>query len=204
MKNSICLNRFLLVVVFLFSSSKVFSATIDFSALGFGKVTYFEGKVQESVLDYFGLSGSFDLDFGESVTLFAHGVWFDAGSNDGTGNLGGPDETHVFETEFTINGVTQTLVQQGRYRQILHNQFQFDLLESEKLTFNIASLGMLTVSTAPKSSQGLANLSNQGSLFFTTFELTELSQVPLPASIWMFSFAFVVFNFIRRRVGGRN
>ncbi len=167
-------------------STAALAIPISFETQGAGAITYFSGLTQESVLTYGGNTGTVNVNYGVASNHRTHSVLFNTGTHDGA--LFGPIETYVIETIFTIGGISQVLTQQGRYQQIANGQFMFSLFDSNQLTFDLGSLGILNITGQDALTQLVDNPTGQRGLLQSRFELSPpTAQVYEPPVILLFA-----------------
>lgn len=178
--------------------------TLSYASTGSAVHTFFEGQPLESKVQLTARSGSLTLE------PDAAPAWFElADVYVGTGAAdpgSGTSEKAELDFQVTIQGVTKDATVVVQLTEILNDQYQFSVLDSPTLRFDLGGLGLLTLDFYTYSNQWPANDPFDPSPFSRHTYLPGLASitgtsvaVPTPGSLALAMPALALLAASRRR-----
>lgn len=100
---------------------------------------------------------------GSGTMNLERGVWQTVGLMGVSVGTGAPvdgccqNETHDFHLDLTVAGIVRQLSASVEMKEILHNQYQYTLLDMDPVEMDLGAIGVLTIDLSPMAFQMLAN-----------------------------------------------
>lgn len=164
-------------------ASRAEPVTLAFSSTGTAVHEYFvDDPVISALAQIRGTSGSWALDRDTARTVTVAGLWLGTGA-------AVPEccatEAHDFVFDLTVGGITQALTARVQAREISNDQYQFDILATPEVLFDLGGLGVLSLQLATGAGQiGYGQpLYESGTVRAVAQFVDRPSAVPLPGTL---------------------